>query len=380
MDNQPLEKMTLLVPSSDVPGIEEYFNENGVVELVTRKVNKQYNTFVRAEILSNESISEEGKKIYEKSLCTSKENEEAISRYLSGSGSIQNKIEALDNSVKDALMQFDGLTTLSPKMQSLSFVNIALSMADITINAIGFQYISGKIDNLKNQIDKLTAGLSTIKTYKNEDIRRDFNKYNKLYKSYAKRIYDGDIIKSSDLEKDYLIDVSTFIEQLINLFKSESSNLQDPQACEFLLSMIVGLIPIYTSALCIYLRLYYFEKEKEPDYEEYLKVFKELDGEDFKTAIQHYLFLMKDYDYKDITDYIDKILRPTVLISSKMAIFDQLQLIKIWNNEEAYQALENLLSQYTKKQLEKKVSSLSGLNANDKEVGLACVRRFSGMQ
>lgn len=337
------------------PTTAEKIMKNGLAEIVLRRKDKKYSSFVKAKIVNSRASEEAKKQIMDAVLRSSADDGRIAAKIRSTLKNVNlasKKLKSIDLGLKDVSLRVEKVLQLTSKVQALSFVNIGLSASNLAVDIVGFVVIANKMRGLSEQINGIAEELSKIKDISVEDMRSNCEKLYLDYNSFVTKIHDGDGLNRDDLE-EYLKQAKTFLSKLIRLLQNRSVD------AETLLNMIFTLLPAYTSVLCFFLRAYYFEKQATPlNYDSFLEVYQEIKSPGFQNAVQDYYFLERGYDYRDIIDILN--VQLFTVFNERLEIEDQLELLKLFSTDEAYYELERSLDASVKKEVEEQAEDIAG--------------------
>lgn len=328
------------------PATAEKIMKNGIAEIALRRKDKKFSSFVKAKIANSNTSSEAAKQIMNAAMNSKTSDGKIVASIRNALDSVDlasKKLSTIDTGLKSVSTKIESVFKLASKVQALSFINIGLTAANIAVDITGFVVIANKMKGLSEQINQIAAELSKIKEISVEDMRSDCEKLYLDYNSFVTKIHDGDKLERDDLE-EYLKRAKPFISKLIRLLLNGSVD------AETLLNMIFTLLPAYTSVLCFFLRLYYFEKHATPlNYDSFLEVYQEVNNSQFRDAVQDYYLLDQGYNYRDVIDILN--VQLFTVFNERLEIDDQLDLLEIFGTDEAYFEFERALDAAVEKEV-----------------------------
>lgn len=336
------------------PATAEKIMKKGIAEIVLRRKDKKFNSFVKAKIADSHTNSETAKQIMN-AVLNSKSNDSKIAatirNALDSVDLASKRLSTIDKGLRSVSTRIESVFNLASKVQALSFINIGLSATNIAVDITGFIVISKQLKGLSEQINQIAPELSKIKDISIEDMRSDCEKLYLEYNSFTTKIHDGDKIDRDDLEK-YLQRAKPFISKLIRLLLKRSVD------AEILLNMIFTLLPAYTSVLCIFIRSYYFEKHSTPfNYDIFRDLYQEINDSQFRSAVQDYYLLEQGYNYRDVIDILN--VQLFSVFSERLEIDDQLDLLEVFGTEEAYFEFERALDAAVEKEITQRTEEIA---------------------
>jgi len=298
---EQLVEVTLNLPAE----LAAEINEKGLAEIVFRRKDKKFREFIKAKIANSNASSETAQQIMQ---------------------------ATAGNAAK-----------LTQAVAALQFVQIGLQAANIAVDIAGFIYIAKQMEGLSRQLESIADEISKVKEIQIAEIREDCEMLRMDFNSFADKIQNGRKINTDVLE-NYLKRSRSFIGKLVQLM------LNDTIDTECILNMIYTIIPAYTSLLCVFLRAYYYEEKSTPqNYETFLEVFSELNSKKFRSAVQEYYLVDKDFSYSDVVSILN--VQTTTLFNERLEIDDQLQLIEAFGDDETYRRFEEALEAAAKKEI-----------------------------
>lgn len=336
------------------PAIAEMIKKNGIAEIVIRRKDKKFFQFINAKIADNQ-VSEEAKKRLLDAAMNIKASDgkiaDSIRNAIDKINLANKKLPSIDSGLKSVSKKIESVFKLSSVVRAIPYINVALTAANIGVDIAGFVIIAKKMKGLSEQINQIAVELSYIKDISVENMRSDCEKLCLDYNTIVTKIHDGDKLERDDLE-EYLKQAKPYISKLIRLLLKGSVD------AETLLNMVFTLLPAYTSVLCLFLRLYYFEKHSTPfNYDSFLEVYQEINDSQFRDAVQDYYLLNKGYSYRDVIDILN--VQVVSVFNERLEIEDQLDLIKVFGTDEAYCEFERALDAAVEKEIEKRADEIA---------------------
>lgn len=320
--------------------------DKGLAEVVLRRSDQKYKSFVKCKVLSPEGTSEE----LADNLLSNIENSFSLEQNRS---LINNRSHEKDSFLKYLSLQDGSVFQKADISKYLPYVNSIIAIADFAVDVAGFAMVSQEIRAQSIEIQKLASQIGKVSNVlKNEKIGR-FQNLLMQYNAMAENLEYNEIL---DLDKlnQLIIDIRSFISEMIADWVENAADR------EVLLHIILTLVPAYTELLSEFVKNYYFQKQRLPyNYETFLSLYDSLEDNKFETHILDYFILDKKVPSIDALD----ILHAKILIGEKgrMQIEDQLQLIKGLETPENYSKFEEEIDHAVKKQVELRTCGLAGM-------------------
>lgn len=289
------------------PSTASQIESNGLAEVVLRRANSQYRSMIKCPLVDNSR--DDFQQLANAALRQSssgtgiselKHAVQGINRNVSLNHGYLSKISA---DVMNLSSQVDQIYSGINIVQSLSFLNVGLGLANIAVSAAGYYILSKKLstmeNNLKSELDSLSTGITDIKSNQVNEKYGDFRKLILRYNSLSVKIQNHEYVSADSLDT-LLTDINRFYNEILMDYCNKS------YPAELSLNILFTLLGAY-SALFDYFLYSYFDEHYSsscvdplpPNYTSYLQLYVDLLSDKFNKVTFNYLFLNEKMHYVD---------------------------------------------------------------------------------
>lgn len=259
-----------------------FAQEKGFVPLVERWANGSIKTHLKANVLQNGG---QNAKMMADGLARKQMNAADVNRVLNQLGrmtNIKNGFLNIDNSLRDLSFDVSSICENEKALMAMAGLNIAISAADLALDAAGFFMISQKLTDTGRKIDAMAAELQDLKNLDKNAIHEQYHRLTMRWNQMADALASGtaDTVKMENL----LIDMNAFLEKLIDNVMDNSLEIS------FLLNMIYSLIVPYTVLLKSYLKDT-FDGKLPGNTNEFFHLYERLLDQKYTDIVSDYWFL-----------------------------------------------------------------------------------------
>ena len=333
--------MSNVLPVTALEQLQQFVNDNGVIEIAIRGKNRRFKAFQNIVINDLQRAQE--------------------------SESLQNLCEMMKKNLKQNTLNAKKLESIS----KIGNLNLILSGANFCATCVGFAIIYKKLDNMSAEIDQRLKELQ--KNVKDiQDIQAGYQ-FNNIIAEHMNMLDRKKVQKPYSEEKmRVLVDGEyNVLSMLIEVFKKDVSNDKSQ-----LLFSIFSLASMLTASLVDYDELYYFNnKEAIQDnnywhiaHDKWTGVFDTLSSQWFIEKLQDHGTFDLGLDTLGVDIYWENL--EEQVADMKQEIEDNMDLIRVVDDNGMLRELKNYYDQEVKNQIEKIVEEAS--NSSDPALEKAC--------
>lgn len=314
--------------------IEEFrafVEKNGIYELVSRDAKKKYKTFFKFSF--DEIQQSEGKEVAEKVLDAIKNNTDVL----------KNGIGKLDNLAK---------------FQQLGLV---LNGMNLCATCVGFIIMCKKLEDMSATIEQQISEVKQ-KIEKSNDVQLNY-KFNDVLEDHIDMLDCRKKQKPYSEEKmrELVSRESVILNYLIDVLNYDISSNK-----EALIFSLMSMASMFTASLKYYDEIYYFNyNDLHSSHKHWMEVYTKLYSEPVIKKVQECGFLdmelstvLTDELYISFEDQVKEL---------EQEIEDNLKLLKLTGNEEAFKSFNDLSGQALKAELENAFKTAFEQNPNTKK-------------
>ena len=310
----------------DVPNeYKDLFKDLKELEACFRNNKKRFNQFLKLKVREEPDLEDVYNNIVDFMQKSEKTLNHSISMVKKSTDEIKDTIGDIDNAV-DAIMSNGKLA------KALSFINIALSVADICATVAGFVMISEHLDEIAKELSEVRKDVKDLVQHQE---LLDQKEVNALIHQYANILNKEAVGDTPTVDEYYeLVDKMSLTMNVIGeCFKKNIGNRQ------VYLDAISALLPIYEIAIWKFDRAHYFTYGRfHINRDTYVKTIDQFTNFDFFEAVQEFVFLNKGLSQREAFDaayaFIGRIKADTVFLD------DNVTILKHFNSKEEYEEFE----------------------------------------
>lgn len=241
-------------------------------------------------------------------------------------------------------VQVDQIFNTVNCVQTLSYLNTGLALANLAATVAGFAIVSDKLNKLSLEVQRLSSRINQITSILKQDIIGKYQELTMLYNQMTAKLAANEHINLDELER-LLINMKAFLSTMVMNLNEKA--LQE----DILLEIIYTMVPAYTSLLSEFVKTYYFAKQtNSPNYTIFLGLYDELENAWFKQQIFDYYLLDKRLPSLDVVDIINA--QSLLGINGRVQVEDELDLVRMLGTKENYCNFENRIDEYVKAQVQ----------------------------
>ena len=331
----------------------EYFKDAESLEACFRQNNAKFKEFIRFAIEKDKSVSDIGK--------------ELMDAFLSSSEKVNHSIEIVNHSLSDLNKNINDFSNAADKIinsfeksKILSFINIGLNAANLCSTIAGFEIMSEHLDEISKELSEVSKDVKDVVKHQERLDRKEVEKLINCYANLLNKEKVGDEI-SLDERYRMVDDMYLTIGVLLDCFRDDIGHR------EVYYEALSALIPMYIVSICKFDRAHYFEHScLHISHDKYVKILDELTNLNFFKKIQDYAFLNENLNNRESFDnafaYIAKV------DEQKVAINDNLLIIKHFKDEDEYKDFRQLQNQYLINEIENSSKEVAEVLVQNKEL------------
>lgn len=301
-----------------------------VVEIVTRNAEAKFNPFIKAYFPEGgEKASLLAKQLWGNGAAFQ------LVEVRGAMNSVHRDLRSISKDCKNMSLQVDQIFKTVSSVQSLAYLNTGLSLVNVGVSVAGFAMISGKLNTLSVEVQRISCQLNQITAIIKNNFISQFQTLTMLYNQMSGKLSRNEKIDLDAMEK-LLIDMRAFLSEMVRDLNEQA--LQE----EILLEIIYTLIPAYTALLCEFVKLHYFKHlDNSPNYTMFLALYDELESADFRKHLFDYYMLDRKLPNIDVIDILNA--QSLLGINGRVHVEDELGLVRIFETEEKYNQFEKEL-------------------------------------
>lgn len=330
------EAIRVLVPKDKLNEI----TEKGFVEAVSREMkSKRYAAFDKLQVLTeDESSKKEAADEIQKLIKERKDAARELSRFRKD---LERGLSKTNDQLKSLSLDAKQIYQNVSKVANLEYLNIGLSGANLVVDIIGFAVVCNQLSKLDHKAEAISDKVNTLNNIKKNEKMMSGKKLTLRINSMRDKMRfwsDKGMPFDVDAMEEILIDISNFIEEMVEYMRQRLLNVSD------VLEVVFPLLGGYTAILYQYLKTYYFQRHFIPENEiAFMKVYNQLlDSSTYDCILDYYLVDQKMH-YSDVLTILNA---QNMLILNHMArIEDMMSIIQAFDSQEEYQEFDEKLNQ-----------------------------------
>ncbi|MBR3598424.1 MAG: hypothetical protein IKL53_00950 [Lachnospiraceae bacterium] len=346
-----MEKMVALEMFVDKT-IANEIREKGLAEIALRRADAKFKAMVKCKLAGpTDSDNVLPEKLKSVAMYLSEKNSIGLESVRNTLISLNKGTNKLTEATKNIAMQVDGIYSLTNSVMNISYLNTGLSLANTAIDVAGFMIVTDKLNDLNTEVKEVSNKLNKIANMQKNEKIAICQKLIMRCNAVATKIRDNDEVDLDKLE-DLIMEIRAYLSEMI-------MNLHDEALGEeIVLNIIYTMMPAYTALFHEFLRRYYFQKHMVPvNYDMFLSLYGELEGESFIQRLQDYYFIKEKLHTIEVLDVLNT---QTLLgLNGLIQIEDQLSILKTLGNEEKITLFENGLKRYAKNRIKEVIPILA---------------------
>ena len=352
------ELITLIVDKIEADRIRK----DGLAEIVFRRVDAKFEEMLKCKVADNN--------VLEKALGLLDANAQSMDMVRSTirkmDRNLGGQLTNLTASAKSMAMQVDRLYQATGIVKKISYLNTALSMANIAVDVAGFAIMDQKLGMVNTQVRQISRQVDKMAAVQRHGKEGEWQKLIMRFNAMTPKLKEPDEAAVDDMEK-LLMDMRAFLSEMAKNIEADAMDI------EMLLQMIGLLRALYTLLFTVYIREYYYEHQALPaNYEMFISVYEELESQAVLDSIEDYYFIDKKLHSQEVLDILNA--QTLLALNGKVQIEDQVSLLQILGNREKTEAFEKGLDNVVKLMVEEKIPEIA------RETGLdeaQCMQMFA---
>lgn len=317
--------------------------QKGLAEIALRRADAKFKAMVKCQILGK-AVASEGvpQKVASSAMQLSipgTNSMESIRGTLRAfEKGIGSRVTALTATTKNMALQVDSIYSLTSSVRSLSYLNTGISMANLAVDVAGFIVVNDKLNVLNSEVQLVANNINKIANVQKNEKISDCQKLIMRFNSMSSKIQSGDEVNLDDLE-NLIIDMRAYISEMILNLHDESLG------SELVLKIIFSLLPAYTLLFGEFTKRHYYEKLCLPaNYDMFLKLYDELEEENFKEKLHDYYFLDQKMHSQEVLDALNA--QTLIGLNGKVQIEDQSSMLQMLETKEKVEAFDRGLDSF----------------------------------
>lgn len=313
--------------------------KSGKAEVVTRLKNARFDAFTKCPIVLDKGLgSETSAKILSAASSIHNGTTSDIGKMTGALKAVKKRmdtangsLQAITSTARSTLARVSTISTQLSGLSTLSYITIGVGIANLAISTIGFYTVNKRLDMINENLREISSKIDSIHFCLTSETIEDFQDMVMRFSSISTRMRDHDEVGRQELD-DLLIKMRTFISKLIRNFTHQAMD------AEIILGMIFDLLTTYSVLLNMFVRSYYFEKQKTPDnLDGYVSLIKELMDDNFIEKVRDYLILDKKMHVRDAIQALQ--IQQLLTLNCFAQIEDNADILKIVQTKQAYDEL-----------------------------------------
>ena len=243
--------------------------------------------------------------------------------------------------LKDMAKNVSGIFSAVSSIQAVSWLNVALSAANLAATVASTVIICNKLDHIDKKLDRIESKIDSVKRVQfATDIKQPCRSVIKQYKVISDELKNGKAVPAEDILK------------VINACSDEMEKIYDVRteySTGTVLELLYDLMPVLTDLIVQYYTNYYDPERGEYTlHQDWMKIYDMLDSDEFKAQVEDYLIFEEGLGNVELNEVMD--CRHLVTVGSRMKIEEVLSDIKMCDSTEDYREIRQFCDQYALQQ------------------------------
>lgn len=323
--------------------VADEVTQKGLAEIALRRADAKFKAMVKCRILGDPTATElVPQRIASSAMRLSIPGENSMESVRGAMRSLEKglgkKITSLTTTTKNMAVQVDGIYQLTRTVQSLSYLNVGLSMANLAVDVAGFVVVNDKLNMLSSEVQLAANKINKIANVQKNEKISDCQKLIMRFNALSSKIRRGDNINLDDLEH-LIIDMRAYLsEMILNLH-------DDALGTELVLKIINSLLPAYTLLFSEFTKRYYYQHQCLPgNYEVFLKLYDELEDMNFRAKLHDHYFLDERLHSQDVLDRLNA--QMLLGLNGRVQIEDQTAILQMLGTRERVEEFDRELDSF----------------------------------
>lgn len=332
--------------------VADEVTQKGLAEIALRRADAKFKAMVKCRILGDATSTElVPQRVASSAMRLSIPGQNNMESVRGAMRSLEKglgkKITSLTTTTKNMAVQVDGIYQLTRTVQSLSYLNVGLSMANLAVDVAGFVVVNDKLNMLSSEVQLAANKINKIANVQKNEKISDCQKLIMRFNALSSKIRRGDDINLDDLEH-LIIDMRAYLsEMILNLH-------DDALGTDLVLKIINSLLPAYTLLFSEFTKRYYYQHQCLPgNYEVFLKLYDELEDVNFRAKLQDHYFLDERLHSQDVLDRLNA--QMLLGLNGRVQIEDQTAILKMLGTKEKVEAFDKGLDRFVESWVRDKV-------------------------
>lgn len=243
--------------------------------------------------------------------------------------------------LKNLAKNVSGIYAAVSSLQIASWLNVALSAANLAATVASTVIICNKLDHIDRKLDRIEGKIDAIARAQFViQIKQPGKAVIMNYKLIATELRKGKDVPEGNL-LDEINQCCLLMETIYSLRKSYPTG--------DVLDLLFDLMPVLTDLIVLYYQHFYDPAQgKHTLHQDWMRIFDLLDSDDFRNEIQDYLILEENIGNRQVNEILD--CQRLVTIGSKQKIEELLSDLRMCDSAEGYRQVMQFSEQYALQQ------------------------------
>lgn len=243
--------------------------------------------------------------------------------------------------LKDLSKNVSSIYSMVSCIQAVTWLNAALSAANIAATVASTVIICKKLDNIDKKLDRIECKIDSIKQVQYVDvIKQPCIDFIREYKVISDEFGDNKEVSANKVLEE--------IKKCCSLME-KIYDIRNQYFTGDVLELLYDLMPAYTDLIIQYYAHFYESSKGEYTlHKDWLSIFDKLDSETFRNEIQDYLIMDERVDNIQLNQIMD--CQHLVTIGSRQKIEEALSDLSLCDSAEDYRDIMQFSKQYALQQ------------------------------
>ena len=243
--------------------------------------------------------------------------------------------------IKEMAKNVSSIFSAVSSLQFASWLNVALSAANLVATVVSTVIICNKLDNIVKKLDRIEGKIDAIaKAQYVTQIKQPCRAVIMDYKVIA-----TDLNKGKEVPEGKILDI---INQCCRLMETIYS-LRKNYSMGDVLELLYDLMPVFTDLIVLYYQHYFDPSQGEYTlHQDWMNVYDLLDSTEFRNEIQDYLIIEENIGNRQLNEIMD--CQRLVTIGSKQKIEEVLSDLRLCDSPKDYRDIMQFSEQYALQQ------------------------------
>lgn len=243
--------------------------------------------------------------------------------------------------IKNLAKNVSGIYSAMSSLQVASWLNVALSAANLAATVASTVIICDKLDHIDKKLDRIEGKIDAVARVQFvTQIRQPCRTAVMGYKVIA-----ADLNKGEEVPAGKMLDA---INQCCNLMETIYSLRQNYSTGD-VLELLYDLMPVFTDLIVLYYQHYFDSAHGEHAlHQDWMKIYDLLDSTEFRNYVQDYLIIVEHTGNRQVNEIMD--CQRLVTIGSKQRIEEVLLDLRLCESAADYRDIMQFSNQYAQQQ------------------------------